>query len=214
MKDARFIELVNLYIDRQISSAETAELEAEIRDHPRHRQVYQQYCKLHRATKLVYESFRANAEQPAGNRPLPGTIARFQHRPRNRWVYAAGGLAAAACFTLILFRAGTFGGTKTGAVADAGAPAPAALVASALPAPAAITAPARTQPDYSALLASLQQEHQRTLASTQVIPTVSLFDDGVFDGKQALNLNNRRAAPAKKMDGRATAEFTGFQFQR
>ncbi len=61
MNDNRFIELVNLYIDRQISAAETAELEAEIQGNPRRRAIYKQYCQMHRATTLVYESFRAQA---------------------------------------------------------------------------------------------------------------------------------------------------------
>ena len=51
MKESRFIELVNLYVDRQISTAETAELEAEIQVSPRHRKIYQQYCHMQRATK-------------------------------------------------------------------------------------------------------------------------------------------------------------------
>ena len=42
MKDTRFIELVNLYVDRQISAEETAELETEIQANPRRRQVYQE----------------------------------------------------------------------------------------------------------------------------------------------------------------------------
>ena len=64
MKDNRFIELVNLYIDRQITAAETAELEAEMQSNPQRRAVYRQYCRLHSATKQVYHSFRADAHGP------------------------------------------------------------------------------------------------------------------------------------------------------
>ena len=42
MKDNRFIELLNLYIDRQITVAETAELEAEIQQNPKRQAVYRQ----------------------------------------------------------------------------------------------------------------------------------------------------------------------------
>ncbi|MFA5112314.1 MAG: hypothetical protein WC443_12960, partial [Desulfobaccales bacterium] len=100
MKDNRFIDLVNLYIDRQITAAETAELEAEIQSNPRHRAIYRQYCQMHRATTLVYESFRAGApaqEAAAGE----GTIARFERDRRAHWGYYAGGLAAAACLALV-----------------------------------------------------------------------------------------------------------------
>ena len=99
MKDHRFIELVNLYIDRQISAEETAELEAEIQASPQRRAVYRQYCQLHSATKQVYESFRANAEPqahvPAG-RVINGDFAR---RPRSNWIHYAGGRGQAAGYT-------------------------------------------------------------------------------------------------------------------
>ena len=63
MKDHRFIELLNLYIDRQITVDETAELEAEIQGSPQRQAVYRQYCQIHAATKVVYESFRAGADE-------------------------------------------------------------------------------------------------------------------------------------------------------
>ena len=221
MKDTRFIELINLYIDRQISPEETSELEAEIRANARHRQVYQQYCKMHRATKLVYESFRANAEQPAGNRIQPSSIARFERRQRNRWYYALGGLAAAACVAFVLVRSGSIGHTpaQTLAVSADKAPvlaatvvAPAAeqRVASAQPSFSKLT---HEQPDYAAVLASMRQDEQRAYLLGQTVRGTSLFDDGVFDGKQVLPLNARRATQTKKSDSR-NAEFTAFQFQR
>src|SRR3954468_4765975 len=104
MRDNRFIELVNLYVDRQISAAETAELEAELQANPRRRAVYRQYCRLHTASKQVYASFRSDVGQPASDRPAHGTIAQFESRraKKFRWVHYAGGLAAAACVALAL----------------------------------------------------------------------------------------------------------------
>ena len=108
MKDQRFIELVNLYIDRQITAAETAELEAEMQGDPRRRAIYRQYCQLHSATKRVYESFRANGTAVA---QAPVTTVRGitrleipQRRSGFRWSYLAGGVAAAACLSLVLVR--------------------------------------------------------------------------------------------------------------
>ena len=46
MKDNRFIELLNLYIDRQITVAETTELEAEIQQNPKRQAVYRQHRLL------------------------------------------------------------------------------------------------------------------------------------------------------------------------
>ena len=116
MKDHRFIELVNLYIDRQISAAETADLEAEIQANPRRRAIYHQYCQINRAATLVYESFRTDA--PGQENVLAkgkATIARIQHsghQPRARWAYYAGGLAA-ACVALVLVRLGSTSSTRS-----------------------------------------------------------------------------------------------------
>ncbi len=236
MKDARFIELVNLYIDRQISPDETAELEAELQSHPRRRQIYNQYCRMHRATTLVYESFRAGAEQPAGRVNGPASIARFEEgrirarRHRARWLYASGGLAAAACFAAVLaIRSGQF----SGATAATPVPTPAAVAVTTPAAPQSTEAPApaATKPkadyialfgsqgnaqDYAALLNTLRQEQQRMLSLNRApLPRESLFDDGVFDGKPAYSTGNRSYDPAKpKASDQPNAEFTAFQFQR
>lgn len=219
MKDARFTELVNLYIDRQISPDETAELEAELQSSPRRRQIYQQYCRMHRATKLVYESFRTpvdqGAEAPAGS----STIARFENRKRAaqrlRWAYGLGGLAAAACVAFALVRSGTFPSNRTQAlVQDQQSKVPA--VASVTSKPAAqqssTAAPARTevsatQQDYAAMLAAMRED-QKTFAIK------SLFDDGVFDGKQAQPADGRRVFQNKTRQDGKSAEFSAYQFQR
>jgi hypothetical protein len=218
MKDTRFIELVNLYIDRQISPEETAELETEIQANPRRRQIYHQYCHMHRATKLVYESFRAHVDQPAGAAAQPGSIAYFAQRRqrvrRNFWLSAAAGLAAAACVAVYLVR------SNNGPAATIAAnPAPAAKVVAAVPAPApaAVAAKAATQPDYAALLTAMRQNEPRTYAITPspAVRPVSLFDDGVFDGKPALTPDGHRAFQTKgNADNRQNAEVTAFQFQR
>lgn len=221
MKDTRFIELVNLYVDRQISPEETAELEAEIQSNPRHRQTYLQYCRMHHATKLVYESFRAHGEQPAAV-AKQGTIARFESRKRTvrqRWIYAFSGLAAAACLTLVAMRSSFVGSTES---APALQPV-AARVASVQPAAVPQAAPQvklAMDSDYAALLASLRQQEQRNLLLTQQQTAArlqSLFDDGAFEGRQILpqGQDNRRVfQPKGRLDQRSQAEFTAFQFQR
>jgi anti-sigma factor RsiW len=106
MKDSRFIELLNLYIDRQITTEETAELEAEIQRNPKRQSVYRQYCQIHSATKMVYESFRAvAADQPVPETGQKGVVELFEtRRRRTNWGYYAGGLAAAACLALVFVR--------------------------------------------------------------------------------------------------------------
>ena len=102
MKESKFIELLNLYIDRQISPEEAALLEEEILHNPRHRRIYQQYCRMHRACTLVLENIRAQADQGAGVEEVAGRVAGFAPRTRRLvWGYYAAGLAAAACMALV-----------------------------------------------------------------------------------------------------------------
>ncbi len=231
MKDHRFIELLNLYIDRQITVAETAELEAEIQQNPDRQAVYRQYCQIHSATKLVYDSFRANATEQPGLQPArTGDIELFEtKRGRGRFAYYAGGLAA-ACLALVFMRQNSVpisGEPMAITKAEAGAP--------VLSVPAAtVVAPAIKKemepivglvslrntttltPDYSAMLAALrEQDEERSFANSRLQSNhvQSLFDDGVFNPNRTVpaqdpRLFRSRLAPAQQ------AEFTAFQFQR
>ena len=241
MRDNRFIELVNLYIDRQITSVEAAELEAEIQAKPRRRAVYLQYCRMHRGTKLVYESFRSNApeQQQSGGAAAQGTIARFevhQRQRRARWSYYAGGVAAAACLAIVLARINGPDTTATSLMANLTAPHPAATtpVPEATVAPAVVVAPVQVaaagpaapaetalrerisaDTDYGALLVALRQEEAEAFATgrIQVSPVPSLFDDGVFDSQRYVPANSQRVFRGRQTPS-AQAEFTAFQFQR
>jgi len=228
MKDHRFIELLNLYIDRQITAEETAELEAEIQASPQRQAVYRQYCQIHSATKLVYQSFRANApetvEAPSGR---PATIELFEQRRRVGWVHYAGGFAAAAAAAALLFV--RYNAPSVPEVAVAPAPVQtvaAAPVAKVQPAVASTVAAAATapknlitlrvasqSPDYSAMLVALrEQDEERALAERlQTARNQSLFDDNLFDAKRALP---SEARPVESRPQNSQAEFTAFQFQR
>ncbi|HVZ64969.1 MAG TPA: hypothetical protein VG936_10390 [Lacunisphaera sp.] len=229
MKDHRFIELVNLYIDRQITAAETAELETEIQGNPRRRTIYQQYCKMHRATTLLYDSFRAQAAgQGATETPAQGSIALFESRQRVRrfrWAYYASGMAAAACLALVLVRVNTR--PDTTATPLAAVPPPVTVAASqpeAAAQPAALpeSAPVRvvvgpaslrnvTDQDFAALLAALRQEQRNGRVASDRVP--SLFDDGVFEAPQVLLPPSQRMFRSQQTPAQQV-EFTGYQFQR
>ena len=182
MKDHRFIELLNLYIDRQITAEETAELEAEIQSSPQRQAVYRQYCQIHAATKVVYDSFRAGAAEPAANTTgRPATVELFETRRRVNWVHYVGGFAAAAAVAGLFFvRHSANTGLETPVAL---APVQTVAVAPVQPAPAkAVSAPAAapavpaatnlislrntsTTPDYSAMLVALrEQDDERALA--------------------------------------------------
>lgn len=236
MKDARFNELLNLYIDRQISPAEAAELETEIRANAHRRRAYRQYCQMHRATKLVYESFRAADGSATAPARQPGSIATIesirQRQKIRRWTYA-GGLAAAACVTLVVARFNPVSKVEESApvqVAETKLEAPAVdpmSIRSTAQAPAREITPAGilnlssgivNETDYAAAMAAYREEERRLAALTQqpngVVRPRSLFDDGVFDGRaEVLPGQNARNNQRQRTD-RVPTEFTAFQFRR
>jgi len=97
MKDSKFIELLNLYVDHQISPADAALLEAEIQQKPERRQIYRQYCQMQKACVTLAENFRSEA--PAGEKVIGMSPA-----PRRMAIatYVMGFAAAAACIALVV----------------------------------------------------------------------------------------------------------------
>lgn len=232
MNDQRFIELVNLYIDRHISAAETVELEGEIQSNPRRRALYKQYCQMHRATTLVYESFRAQVpEQPPAQPVAPGSIAQFETERRHRhhrWAYYASGLAAAACLGLVFVRLNDRPAAEINLLARAPvqtAPDVAAVASVDVSPGVRVAEPpaglvslrnnAAAEPDYAALLMALRQEEQRAFATGQIQPSrlPSLFEDGVFESQQVMSPANQRTFRGRQTPAQQ-AEFAAFQFQR
>jgi hypothetical protein len=225
MKDNRFIELLNLYIDRQITGAEAAELEAEMQAHPRRRAVYHQYCQLHRATKLVYDGFRSAAvpqgEPGSGAANVAGFSRRQNHR-RVRWMAYAGGLAA-ACLAMVFLRSSpSQPGTSSSSVTLPSAPLALATVARPVSAPskaagnlADLRNSLPAEQDYAAMLAAIRHEELRAFASGQVPANrpASLFEDGVFDSTATSPLSTQRIFRGRQTPAQQ-AEFTAFQFQR
>jgi hypothetical protein len=230
MNDERFIELVNLYIDRHITATETAELEAEIQASPRRRAVYRQYCRLHRATSLVHEGFRAQASaQPTGQPLTPGTVEQFENGRGNRrfrWTYYTGGLAAAACLGLIFGRLNTKPSAEINLLAQAEsralpavAAAPSAYRATPVAEPTAGLVSLRNSvvdySTYATVLTAPQPDESRafTPARRRADDLPSLFEDGVFESQQVIPGQNQRVFRGKQAPAQQ-AEFTAFQFQR
>lgn len=101
MKDSEFIELLNLYLDHEISAADAVRLEAELQSSPARRQVYLQYCRMQKACTVLAKDF---AVQSAAAEAEGRKIVAFEPQ-RSAWgpgLWAAGGLiAAAACIALV-----------------------------------------------------------------------------------------------------------------
>ena len=232
MKDNRFIELLNLYIDRQITVAETTELEAEIQQNPKRQAVYRQYCQIHAATKLVYDSFRLNAtEQPVLPAAQPGVVELFETKlRRSHFAYYAGGLAAAACLALVFLHQSST--PKMGALTVAGqtenrpVTVRPAVVAVAAVVPAKTAEPVvglvslrnsvTSTPDYAAMLTVLrEQDEERAIANgpLQANHGQSLFDDGLFNANRVAPVQDPRLFRIQQTQAQQ-AETTVFQFQR
>lgn len=97
MKESKFIELLNLYVDHQISPAEAELLEAEVRSNPGRRRVYREYCQMQKACTALAENFRTDA--PANN---PKIVEFKPRRTVGAAAYVGGLVAAAACVALVL----------------------------------------------------------------------------------------------------------------
>ena len=108
MKESRFIELLNLYVDQQLSPEEASELEAELASDPSRKKTYQQYCRIQRGCTLLFEKERVRApvrsHLAASLAEADRKIVEFPNRGASRkFTYASlGGLAAAACIAFVV----------------------------------------------------------------------------------------------------------------
>lgn len=100
MKDAEFLELLNLYVDNEISTGQAERLEAEVTGNPQRRKLYRQYCMMHKGCSLLSGSFVDEAA-PVQRREVfaASEAGRFWG-----WgaIFAGGGLAAAACLVALV----------------------------------------------------------------------------------------------------------------
>jgi len=109
MKESRYIELLNLYVDHQLTAEEAVELEAEVQRSPERRKTYLQYCRMQKACGLLFEADRTLAPKTAA-----AVIAiRNPGARRTDWtpsIFGWGGLrvagfaAAAACAVIVGLR--------------------------------------------------------------------------------------------------------------
>ncbi|MDB6169200.1 MAG: putative transrane anti-sigma factor [Verrucomicrobia bacterium] len=222
MKESKFIELLNLYVDHHISPADAALLEAEVRTNGARRNVYRQYCQMQKACHQLGEAFRI--ESPAAA-TTPKIIDFKPRRPALAGVtYAAGIIAVAACIAVafVVRSGGRAPGSPAAVATHASAPAPASV--------AALTAPAvrpALQPAFGPRSLTLRGQNAE-LAENAAPEQVALRDwmddirlssmQGVliedlrFDGKPALPSDDRVYRSVRPFQGKV--EMTAFKFQR
>jgi predicted anti-sigma-YlaC factor YlaD len=100
MKDSEFMELLNLYLDHEISAADAARLEAEVQNNPARRQIYREYCRMQKGCALVAQDFQTE-QPPATDRKVVAFEA-ANRRSRMASLYTVGTFAAAACIAIVL----------------------------------------------------------------------------------------------------------------
>jgi len=97
MNDREFIELLNLYVDHEISAEDALRLEAEVLSNPRRREVYDQYCRMQKACSELAEHLADEADAKA-----PATVVEFPAAGGWRRGPVFGALAAAAAVALVV----------------------------------------------------------------------------------------------------------------
>ena len=112
MNHERFIEMLNLYIDRELVGAEIQKVEEAIASSPERQRIYAQYCKMERATqKLLAETEVAQpqvADLVAATQSDAASVIDFEPAPKTvrpiwqTWGGAVTGLAA-ACFAFVAY---------------------------------------------------------------------------------------------------------------
>jgi hypothetical protein len=199
MKDPEFLELLNLYLDREISEADAARLEAEVTADPKRRRVYLDYCRMNKACAILGD-LDAEAAPPR-RRIVPSRRSALS----TGW-YAAGALAAACIVAIFVYRGQPAG--QQAPVQVASAPVPAARPAASFTAPAVptlVAAPVSQadSADQFAWMNSVKLEPMQDVRIERAMfqPTPVLID-----------LDNRAIRQPAGMQ--TTAERAAFQFQR
>lgn len=102
MKESEFIELLNRYLDHEISAADAARLEAEVQGNLARRKIYRQYCQMQKACKLLATDFQTEAAS-AADRKIVDFQNAAQRKDRSSGFYTLGAFAAAAACVAIIF---------------------------------------------------------------------------------------------------------------
>lgn len=223
MNDREFIELLNLYVDKEINPEDALRLEVEVGADPERRKVYDQYCRIQRACGMLSEQLADSAAERT-------VVFDADFRASRAFPLAPvmAGLAAAACITVLfgLRERGTVSpsGTPTVAVESAGPrPAPEAVERSrsAEPmTPVFITRPVTGQADRSAarpifaMDAPSQMPQLNWIEEIQMEPVRAAADsDFLLNRKPELKAPISSGVQGSR-DSQQPAEMTAFRFQR
>lgn len=98
MKQDKFIELLNLYLDHEISAEDATRLEGEIQRNPERRNIYREYCQMQKGCSLIAEKF-SELDQ---TEPVFSAESASAKRGGFAGWYAGAGALAAACLAVVM----------------------------------------------------------------------------------------------------------------
>ena len=223
MNDREYIELLNLYVDHEISAEDALKLEAAVLADAKRREIYDQYCRMQKACTMLSKEMAETAADEVS------PLAAFPEQHRWNFGPLAAGLAAAAAVVLVFVNMRGPGGQKRdGLVSSAPVPAATAAVSNAQGQaqdsmkPVFLIGRPASQPSSGReggfLLASLDSSPE--VAQLNWIGDVHLTPVFSATGKDFL-LNPRTdlkaaviADPQAGRDDHEPVEMTAFRFQR
>jgi hypothetical protein len=219
MNDKEFIELLNLYVDREITTEDAVRLEKVVATNARRREIYDQYCRIQKACSMLSEetldmsSVRTTA-----------TVIAFPVQSPWRFGPVMAGLAAmAACTVAIVgFRnhSGPIGLAANDSVRPVSVSSPAALTADsiAMKPVLSVRVPTDAAPRGAHLLTDL--DPQTTLAQLNWIGDIHLAPvapsaaaDFLLNPKTDLKAGAMTDSQTSR-DALEPSEMTAFRFQR
>jgi anti-sigma factor RsiW len=223
MKDSEFIELLNLYLDHEIGAADAARLEAEVQNNPSRRRIYQDYCRMQKACKVLAQDFADESQAAPEQKVIAFEQARSTARTRSSVRYVSAGLMAAAACVAVVFVGRRQSPTPVSTpIAEVVAPAaaPAQTVATA-----PIAAPAQ-RPANALSIRNRERAESLMLTSAQNDPHFAWMQDmrlaplQTTPSTEPLHLENanmrleNRTFTSGKQPVPSDVELTAIRFQR
>jgi len=169
MTHTKFIELLNLYLDHEISMEDAAALEAEIQRDPKRRDIYRQYCQMHRGCQELASAFATEGAISPERRSIVPPASKPARSVFNSWTYGAAAMAACAAFAVVTFIRQPAPSAE-GTLASATPSAPQQTVATAAPQPAPATSSVYSLSEFSAPRSELHSVFTPTLVNLTTVP--------------------------------------------
>jgi len=216
MNDKEFIELLNLYVDREISAGDAVRLEKVVATNARRREIYDQYCRIQKACSMLSEE----TLDMSSVRTTATVIAFPAHSPWRFGPVMAGLAAMAACTVAIVGVRNHSGLATNDAIRSVTVSSPAALTADSISMKPVLSVRA---PDDAPLRGSrllTDIDPQSTLAQLNWIGDIHLAPvapsaaaDFLLNPKTDLKAGAMTDSQTSR-DSQEPVEMTAFRFQR